>query len=78
MMNKRTLRLLLISCITTFIFSSCINNDYDLGNLSDNIILQGESAVMPIGEFNTTIEDILKKDKSCLCFSSSCPKSWEK
>ena len=61
MMNKRTLRLLLISCITTFIFSSCINNDYDLGNLSDNIILQGESAVMPIGEFNTTIEDILKK-----------------
>ncbi|HNX88766.1 MAG TPA: hypothetical protein PKH58_06765 [Paludibacteraceae bacterium] len=59
-MNKKIARLFFIPCFTILSYS-CVNSDFDLSNISNNLVLQDETVSVPIGEAKTTIGDLLKK-----------------
>ena len=46
-----------------FTFTACINNDYDIGNVNTEIMLDDYSLLAPIGKVDVNIEELLEKFK---------------
>lgn len=58
-MRKKSIFKFLLTCwITTTVFSSC--NDIDLSNISNDVLLD-ESLILPIGQGNVSVKDLLTK-----------------
>ena len=58
----KTIKTVLI-LLTFSLFAACVDNDYDIGNVNTEMVLDGYSLVSPIGKVNVNIEDLLKEFK---------------
>jgi len=54
------LKFLSIICVLSFVFSSC-NSGIDLSDIDDPTIKIDESLVLPLGEANLTLKDVIEK-----------------
>lgn len=54
------LKFLSIICVLSFVFSSC-NSGIDLSDIDDPTIKIDESLVLPLGESNLTLKDVIEK-----------------
>jgi hypothetical protein len=61
LMRQITLRNFSILLFFMLLISSCIEEDYDLENISDDIVLRDMTLAFPVGQIENTLEDIVNQ-----------------